>query len=306
MTRTPAWLVVAAGLLAAGPAAADGWSAGGGSIKEGGAVAVPVPVPVPVPDFAARWYLRADVSLGFTSPDISESGLRYGTLYGLPGDTSMPFGTPGSWGDSDLDTTFTWGGGFGYYWSPRFRTDLTIEGRLQRDFKMRGTYQYAEEAYAGGWSPTGNQVDGETTDSVKLTSGLFMFNAYYDLFRGGPFTPYIGAGVGFAVNQLQRRFVNYHYVCDPTTLFPGQDCSDVSMPSELRANETNYNVSFAAAAMAGFSYSLTPVTMLDFSYRFLYIGGSDVDVIVNTTPSRLSVGDTHEHQIRAGLRWNIQ
>ncbi|MCL4766890.1 MAG: outer membrane beta-barrel protein [Hyphomicrobiaceae bacterium] len=308
MKKRSAYLALGMGLLAAAPAAADGWQRIGGSVKEGGPVAVPVPVPVPIPDSIARWYLRADLSLGYSDVDISENGLLYGRDLYWPQDLSTPFRTPGSWAASgDTDATFSVGGGFGYYWSPRFRTDLTLEGRTQRELKIKGTYQYDQESYDGAvWSPTGLQVDGETSDTTKLDSGVVLLNAYYDFFHAGPLTPYIGGGIGFAVNALERSFANREYACDPAPLPPGQDCLDTGWPSPLRARETSYDVSFAAAFSAGFSYTLSPVTMVDVGYRYLYIGGSDADLSINGVRSRVSVGDINEHQLRAGLRWNIQ
>jgi len=289
------YLALGAVLLAASPAIADGWYRGGGGIKD----SVAVPVPVPIPDYAARWYLRADMALGFASSDASESGIVYGQNLYPPQDTSSPFRTPGHWSDDDSKSVFSYGAGVGYYWSPQFRTDLTFEGRTERDLKIRGTYDYPQEFYdisTSSWEPTGAQIFGETRDSTKLSSGLVLFNAYYDFVRAGPLTPYIGAGVGFAVNKMERNFANQEYVCDV-------GCGG---PWSSLVRDSSYDVTFAAALSAGFSYSITPVTMLDVGYRYLYIGASDMDLYVNGVKSNLSTGDTHEHQIRAGLRWNIQ
>lgn len=291
------YFALGAGLLAAAPAVADGWYRGGGSIKD--SVAVPVPVPAPIPDYAARWYLRADLGLGFASSDVSESGIIYGQNLYWP-DSSTPFRTPGHWSEDDTSSVFSYGAGIGYYWSPRFRTDITLEGRTERDLKIRGTYRYDEEVYDpvdNEWDPTGSFIFGETNDSSKLSSGLFLFNAYFDFLRNGPLTPYIGAGVGFAVNKLERNFFNEEFRCDDFS------CSG---PRSSLARDSSYDVTFAAALSAGLSYSITPVTMLDVGYRYLYMGSSDINLTVNGVKSNFSTGDTHEHQIRAGLRWNIQ
>ncbi len=295
MKKILGFIVLGAGLLTAAPAAAEGWYRGRGSIKD----TVAVPVPAPIPDYAARWYLRADLSLGFASSDPSESGIIYGQNLYPPQDTSRPFRTPGHWSDDDTQSVLSYGAGFGYYWSPRFRTDLTFEGRTERDVKIRGTYDYPHEVYdpSTGWQPTGAQIFGETRDDAKLSSGLLLFNAYYDFVRAGPLTPYIGAGVGFSVNKLQRNFANQEYAC------LGLSCVG---PWSSLARDSSYDVTFAAALSAGLSYSLSPVTMLDVGYRYLYIGSSDIDLTINGVKSNFSTGDTHEHQIRAGLRWNIQ
>lgn len=294
------------GMILAEPAIADGWW-GRGSIKD----RVPVPAPVPIPDHAARWYLRADLGLGFASADPSESGIVYGhNLYGPPPDTPTPFGTPSKWSNDDPESMITYGAGIGYYWYPFFRTDLTVEGRSARNLRIRGTYQYDQYDYdygEGEWVENANQVDGDTRDDGKLNSGLVLFNAYFDFLRSGPLTPYFGAGLGFAVNKLERNFSNREAVCDPSNLGPWQDnCLDTGAPYQRSARDSTYDVTLAAALMAGLTYSISPVTMLDLNYRYLYIGSSNISLNIGNANSNFSTGDTHEHQIRVGLRWNIQ
>jgi opacity protein-like surface antigen len=200
------------------------------------------------------------------------------------------------------DAVFNFGGGVGYYWTSRFRTDLTIEGRTPSDLSVNRDYTYTQDD--NGLS---GRVDGITRDRTKLTSGLVLFNAYWDFMPRDRFTPYIGGGVGFAVNQLKRSFSNIEAVCDG-----GGDCfeDEDAVPRGIVGDETANTVTFAAAAMAGFSYAITPVTMFDMNYRYLYMGGSDASISLATGPtstrSTFSTGDIHEHQIRAGLRFNIQ
>ena len=289
-------LMLSASLLAGAPAMAQSVIYKGGGYKD--SAVVPVPVPAPIPDSTARWYLRADLAAGFMSADPSERGIVYGDNLYPPADLTGPLNFAAFVG-THSDTTLSFGGGFGYYWSPNFRTDLTIEGRAQQRLTIRGAYSYEQDV--GGT----DQVDGLTEDRAQLNSGLMMFNAYVDLTRNGAFTPYIGGGLGFSINQLRRNFSNVEFQCAPGGL-PG-DCVD---PANIRgfsdADETAYTASFAAAAMAGFSYSITPVTMLDVNYRYLYIGGADASLTVGGARSTFSTGDLHEHQIRAGLRWNIQ
>lgn len=267
------------GMILAEPAIADGWW-GRGSIKD----RVPVPAPVPIPDHAARWYLRADLGLGFASADPSESGIIYGQDWWTPEIS----GTSTFWTEDDIEATFTYGAGFGYYWSPNFRTDVTLEGRSERSLKIRGTHHYIVDP------PDGLEVLAETADTGKIGSGIFLFNAYFDFLRTGPLTPYIGAGVGFSMNKLKRDFT-----------ITGE-CSGCTGSVTLRASDSTYDVAFAGALMAGLTYSISPVTMLDLNYRYLYIGSSDIDLKFGNLRSHFSTGDTHEHQIRVGLRWNIQ
>lgn len=270
------------GLFVAEAAMADGWW-GRGSIKD----RVPVPAPVPIPDHSARWYLRADLGVGFASADPSESGLIGGQSWWTP-QSSL---TSEFWPQDDIQSTLTYGAGIGYYWSPNFRTDITLDGRSERSLKIRGAHYYQD-------SSNELEIAGETSDTGNLSSGVFLLNAYFDFLRAGPLTPYIGAGVGFSMNKLERKFEVAGEICS------GGSCTG---PLMWRTRDSTYDVTFAGALMTGLTYSISPVTTLDLNYRYLYIGSSDINMnFFGNVKSNFSTGDTHEHQIRVGLRWNIQ
>jgi opacity protein-like surface antigen len=74
------------------------------------------------------------------------------------------------WNGGDDDTGWTVGGGIGYRISDYFRTDMTLD--------WAGDY----DTGAGG----------------NLSSTTVMGNAYFDLANDTMFTPYVGAGVGYA------------------------------------------------------------------------------------------------------------
>ena len=65
--------------------------------------------------------------------------------------------------------------------------------------------------------------------------------------------------------------------------------------------------------MTQYNYTLSHGMVLDFNYRYTYLGGVDVSTNIGftspTSPgaatSRLNIGDTHEHALRAGIRWNV-
>jgi opacity protein-like surface antigen len=62
----------------------------------------------------------------------------------------------------------------------------------------------------------------------------------------------------------------------------------------------------AASATAGVAYALSAATVLDFNYRFTYMGEADSSVTLsNGSVSKISIGDAYEHTLRAGIRWNI-
>jgi opacity protein-like surface antigen len=57
--------------------------------------------------------------------------------------------------------------------------------------------------------------------------------------------------------------------------------------------------------MVGFTYDLGHSTLLDVNYRFLHIGGSDISLGYEGLRSSVSFDAQNEHQLRAGLRFNI-
>ncbi len=57
--------------------------------------------------------------------------------------------------------------------------------------------------------------------------------------------------------------------------------------------------------MLGSTYKLTEMTDLDFSYRYMWIEGASSGIGVRGNNSRIEIDDTHDHQLRAGLRFNV-
>jgi Opacity protein and related surface antigens len=126
-----------------------------------------------------------------------------------------------------------------------------------------------------------------------------MLNGYYDFDAYGPFKPYIGGGIGFALTDLERK---------NETSITATDSTGAQTPIPLYSSSSRDRqqvTSTALAATVGFSYELTDITELDFSYRFLWVEGAHVDLAVNGRNSRVDLDDTTEHQLRAGLRFNV-
>ncbi|MEQ8825302.1 MAG: opacity family porin [Filomicrobium sp.] len=280
--------------------AAD-WNYGAGSIKDYSSAAVPVPAPVPVPEYAARYYFRADAGVGFgDAPDSSETGMVYGqdAEYGS-------FGMHPSWFHDDFDTFVTLGVGVGMNFGRGFRADLTAETRSQGKVKINGEYNYATRERGGAWE----EVYGFVDDETSLRGGVFLLNGYYDLahFKTSRFTPYIGAGIGFAWNELKRN----HNTREVSRGCSSGGCTSYGARSSRNVQDKTHDISFAAAAMAGVSYRLSDYALLDMNYRYLFIDATDVGFAVNGPTgtyggnTKVSIGETHEHQLRAGIRFEV-
>lgn len=299
------------------PALAADWNNGAGSLRERGNAAVPVPAPVSAADGPSGWYMRLDVGLGRES---NRGGKESGTVYGAGNGidsfsaTGAGFGSSASWFTDSADANFNYSGGVGYRWNSNWRSDVTLEHRAATEYKMRGTYQFANNVinpvppsiplYVVPTLPTPpSRIDGTTSDTTIMKSGVLMANSYYDWKNRSAFTPYIGMGLGLAYIDMNRQHVTSDTSCDPTQVpIP---CATTAAHRSWSAKGADERLLWAGAMTAGFSYAFTSVTSLDVNYRMLYIPGSNVDMLVNGNNSRFSYNDIYEHQIRAGLRWDI-
>lgn len=279
--------------------------------------AIPVPAPVPVPEFSASWYFRFDAGIGAgSSPDISG---ETDFLPNYPGDASgpdLPYSFPSSWFSSDFDTFLTLGAGVGYYFGNGWRMDATVEKRSKDDFRINGSDQWEtwDDDGAGGYAVVDSEPNGtadtltrvDMNEAGKLDGTVWLANLYYDFANRGGFTPYVGAGLGFVWHEISRNNTTSFSTCDnqggpPTGCEAGTYTSTGSNSSSDRADK----VSLAAAAMAGFSYDLTEITAIDVGYRYLYLQGTDAVLDVGEAQTRVEIGDQHVHQLRAGLRFNV-
>jgi opacity protein-like surface antigen len=280
------------------PATAADWTRGANTAYRN----MYVPAPRPVPE-TFKWYVRADLGVGLQHGlSLSENGLLYGDDGGVPmGDPLLtPFGMNSAWFNDDFDTFFMGGIGVGMYLSPRWRGDITVDARTATNADADGTYSYAE--WSGG-AATGNIVRGSVLERTEVRNAVALANLYLDLSqRGSGVTPYIGAGVGFAVRSIDRDHTTTELLDDPTPAPPG---FFQSFTGQGKAHQ----VAPAAAVMAGLAYSVSPGTVIDLSYRFTWIGSVDASMRISngfdTYQSRLTIGDSFDHQIRAGLRWNV-
>lgn len=254
---------------------------GNGSVKDMGG-SIPVPAPVPIPVYKADYYIRGDFGLGLSDKmGISEEGLIYGQ------DTlGQDVTVPGGWSQDDANWPMTFGIGVGRYWTDHFRTDLTLDWVRQQEGVVDGTMTFTNF--------DGDDVTATMSDVTKKEAAVFLLNAYYD-FGGGEqrrFTPYIGGGIGFGINMLDRGSQFSEDIAGNVTTYDGSNKSTT--------------VTFAAAATAGFTYDLGRSILLDVNYRFLHVGGSDIGVSYSDgRRSNLSFDAQNEHQVRAGLRFNI-
>jgi opacity protein-like surface antigen len=261
-----------------------------------------VPAPAPVPE-TFSWYLRVDLGVGWSSFGGNESGFEHGLGNGAGFARETTIFSDPNWYQAKKDPYFQGGIGFGKYFSPRFRMDMTLDVKSADTVNGDATGSYTEftAPAPGGVEIVGNTIDWTLRDRVDVTDGIGLINAYLDLVPRGRFTPYIGIGAGFAARYIDRT----HTTVEERTIggFPAG-----SRTWSDSQNETK--IAPAISGTVGFAWAITPGTILDLNYRYTYVGS--VDSTMTVTPigsapqrSKISIDESHQHSLRAGLRWNI-
>lgn len=217
------------------------------------------------------WYLRGDVGAGFNRTHEVSSTFAPG------------FVVPGlQYNRSHISAHGIVGLGVGYQFNNWFRADIT--GEYNFGSRWQGT-----ESYAGACGPAARCYD---LYNAKISSGVFLLNGYVDLGTWHNITPYVGAGVGMARNQIG------------TITDLGVNTGGVGYgPGVAKWN-------FAWALMAGAAVQIAPNWKMDFGYRYLDKGSMSGGGIV-CLPVGIACGfETHKfrlasHDFRVGLRYSF-
>ncbi len=280
----------------------------------GAAKAADLPLPPPPPEYIPApepvfggWYLRGDVGVGIaSSPDIRSS--FFDTSYAPLDAGTLASAVPGfarvnqHIGDSAFVDV-----GIGYQYNNWLRFDVTGEYRTDQGLSTLESYTIHGADFGGNGDYTGyDQYHGNVQSSV------FLANAYIDLGTWYGLTPFIGAGVGAAYNQV--RGLTDLGVGGPTILATAGDGSSYSVASGVGNGGFGYardsgQFNLAYAAMAGLSYAVTPNMKVELGYRYLNMGDVKSNFI-NCVNSTGCVVEKHRYDlssqdIRLGLRWMI-
>jgi opacity protein-like surface antigen len=252
----------------------------GGLAFSASALAADLPPP-PMPDYApaplrgsidvSGVYLRGDVGVGIM-------GKTKGSLDGVPVGTTIAYQN-GSFGTIGFA-----GVGVGYQFNSWFRFDVTGEFRTSSSFGFSDTYTDA----AG---------TGVNVYRGKLSSMVFLANAYVDLGNWHGLTPFLGAGAGWA----------YHKVTDMVDMGTRTVAAGTSTTFGYFDDKTKG--SFAWALMAGVSYDVTPNVKVELGYRYLNLGKAASGNLaycsggcpVPAVSGRFGTIDSHD--IKLGVRW---
>ena len=265
-----------------------------GSIKDGGYAA---------PSYAARGpagpcYFRGDIGYSHSNkPDVSwpvSADAKTITTNAATGNVTTTDSST-YLGDSVTGTSMAnaWFGGVGLgcgMGSHGIRGEAMIDFRGWR--KIAGeplTYTNTVTNVTVGVpppAPVPTAVTDPLHSSIKTTT--LMFNAYKDLGNFNGITPYVGAGVGVAYNQMSE------------TYFTG----NVALPNRI---EGDSRVSLAWSLMAGIGWQVSDRAILDFGYRYIDMGKAQsgrVDT-ANFANPRVLVNDISAHEVKLGLRYHF-
>ncbi len=216
-------------------------------------------------ELGTGWYLRGDV--GYVD-------------YAKPKDGRDSIISEG-FDKTQLDETWSAGGGFGYKFLNWFRADVTADHRFAADFE-------------GTSSVTGYLSDSRR-DRAKFDSTTVLVNGYLDLGTWYGFTPYVGAGVGVAVNQLQDY--NLRVTC--LTI----DCGDPLRPQDVVKVPSRQTTDLAWALMGGVAVDVGGGFQVDVGYRSVNLG--EARIRFPDTDAATRSKDIEAHEVRLGLRYMI-
>jgi opacity protein-like surface antigen len=279
MTSTRIATILGAALLlttATVASAADLYgNGGGGSIKD---------TYVPADPVGPSWYVRIDGTYG----DHDEPVMVEDHIYDLV--------------DTNIDGTWSLGGGIGRYFTHTIRGDVTYDHRFETD---------AEGTLLGHV----NGLNG--VRQFGLESDVVLFNLYYDFNRMGRFNPYVGVGLGVTKNTTTAGTVTDD--CGCTGTIAGD--SETHVAGALMAGFTAKLRGGHGGGHGGWGSRDGAVAVdsgrglyLDVGYRFLYLGEGTTGPItlapVGGAPTVISddptVEDIHAHELRIGLRYDIR
>lgn len=222
------------------------------------------------------WYARIDGGYAIhDDPEMTEIG-----IYELVNES--------------IDDTWTLGGGIGHYFTPTIRGDITYDHRFEADASGTLLDHYAA-------------LDGERTFGIE--SDVVLFNLYYDFNRGGRFSPYVGAGLGFTFNRTTEGVATS--TCGCTGII--EEGEDTEVAGALMAGFTT-KIRGGQTVVGGSSKD-GPMTVdtgrnlyLDVGYRFLYLGEVATGAIVTTVPvaEDPTVESITAHEFRVGLRYDFR
>jgi opacity protein-like surface antigen len=181
----------------------------------------------------------------------------------------------------DIKSSPLFGLGIGWQHSHWLRFDATGEYRGDAVF-------VGQDQYPGGFGFTA----GTNEYTADIKSWLGLVNAYVDMGNWCGFTPFVGAGIGFASISVEGL-------------------KDINVPqSGVAFGGDNTSTNFAWALHAGVSYDVSPQTVIDLTYRYADLGSAKSGAVYDYTGafsySGLQIRDITSNDLMLGVRYKLQ
>ncbi len=118
----------------------------------------------------------------------------------------------------------------GVYNDPAFR-DFNFETSYDSGFSVTGFLGArvmealrleGEITYRNNDFDRVRDIEGSIPLGGDISSWSLMFNGFYDFVNPGPFTPYLGGGIGFARIKADANFLGINVIDDSDTVFAWQ------------------------------------------------------------------------------------
>jgi opacity protein-like surface antigen len=184
----------------------------------------------------------------------------------------------------DIKSSPLFGLGIGWRHSHWLRFDVT--GEYRGDAVFLGQDSYLDPFASSG---TGGATNEYTAD---VKSWLGLANAYIDMGNWCGFTPFVGAGIGFASINVSGL-------------------KDVNVPNNgvgYAADKTSTN--FAWALYAGTSFDVTSQVALDLTYRYASLGDASSGTVTaydgSGSISGVFIRDITSNDVMLGMRYKFQ
>jgi opacity protein-like surface antigen len=187
-----------------------------------------------------------------------------------------------------LENTWLAEGGLGCGSGSRgFRSEIMLGYRGDR--KLDGEPGIYDPGPAiGDPDPAGPGVPLDDPLHTSIQSYTLMLNVYHDFGNFNRFVPYVGAGIGMAVHDVDEVYFTEN-------------------PALTNRIEGNRDVSFAWSVMAGVGYQISDRAILDVGYRYIDMGSvksGRVDTAGFVNPA-VDIDDIAAHEIKVGLRYHF-
>lgn len=174
---------------------------------------------------------------------------------------------------SEDDIVFAVGASIGYNWGKKFQIPL----RTDLEYMYRTALNYAP-------NPTFTNAATPTRSDGDLNSHTVLANLNWDVGTWNGFTPFVGGGLGVAVNNT--------------------DTTGTVIATRVSKDYDQTEVNLAWSVGGGVGYAITSNWNVELSYRYIDLGDTAFGDS-NPNDAEISADDVDTHEVLVGLRYQF-